>query len=249
MIANRYDLAPHLRQKTRRVGADVPEALNDEAAPGNLLVQGLQVLVDGDRHAAPRGLGAAHRPEQIHGLARHHARMEAIDSPVLVHDPRHHLGIGVDVRRRDVRGVADELVQALDKPAGETFELELGQLVRVHRDPALGASKRYSHQRRLPRHQRGQRPHLVNVDCRVIAQPALEGTAAVVVLNAIADERANTAVIHADIALDPQLPVRSDQKRNLIFPKVGNVPRLAHELVDVLECVRHCPSVPMSAAE
>ena len=52
------------------------------------------------------------------------------------------------------------------------------QRIAAHLEDCRGcAAEWYAHQGRLPRHQRRQGPHLVQVDVRMIADPTLEGTA------------------------------------------------------------------------
>ena len=68
----------------------------------------------------------------------------------------------------------DHVVDLLDELAGQPLQLAARELVGVAVDPPLGAAEGQVDERRLPGHQAGQRPGLVLVDGRVIAQPPLE---------------------------------------------------------------------------
>ena len=78
---------------------------------------------------------------------------------------------------------------------------------------ALGAAERDAGDRRLPAHQRGERPDLVEVDLRVVADAALVGAARAVVLDAEAAVHAYRAVVHAEGDLDLHLAVGGAQHR------------------------------------
>jgi hypothetical protein len=94
---------------------------------------------------------------------------------------------------------------------GEPLHLARAELRGVDLDPALGPAERHAHHRGLPGHEAGERAHLVDVDLGVVAQPALERPARVVVLHAVADEVADGAVVAAQRELDPQLAAGGHQ--------------------------------------
>src|SRR5690606_41644700 len=52
--------------------------------------------------------------------------------------------------------------------------------------------------RRFPGHQRGESPHLVQVDIRMVTQSPLHGSAGVVVLHAVADIGLKVATVALD---------------------------------------------------
>ena len=105
------------------VAADVAEALDDIAGVADFLAVGAQQLFAGDDHAAAGGLVAADRAEQIYRLTGDHAGMEAVELAVLVHDPRHDLGVGIDVGGGNVDMVADQIMDAGDELAGQALQL------------------------------------------------------------------------------------------------------------------------------
>jgi len=116
---------------------------------------------------------------------------------VLVQNPGHHLRVGVDVGGGDVAVGAEHDRDALREAARQALQLELGQLLRVHGDAALGASEGDVHESRLPRHDGREAEHFVVVRIRVVADPALAGSARAVVLDAVAGEHLDAAVVHA----------------------------------------------------
>src|SRR5207244_13371800 len=91
---------------------------------------------------------------------------------------------------------------ALGEPPGPALELELGELLRVDGDAALRATERDVHERGLPRHDRSKAEHLVVIGVGVIADPPLAGAARAVVLDAVAGEHFDAAVVHPHRDLD-----------------------------------------------
>src|SRR5881396_3502584 len=148
---------------------------------------------------------ATGRPTERHRLPGHGRRGVAVAARVLVQDPRHHLCVGVHVGRRDIAVGAEHNGDALGEAPGEALELELGEFLRVHRHAALGAAEGDVHQRRLPRHDRREAQHFVVVRIGMVADPPFAGTARPVVLDAIAREHLDTAVIHPHGNLDLHL--------------------------------------------
>ncbi len=90
--------------------------------------------------------------------------------------------------------------------AGDALHLPAGERLGVESDSALGAPERNVDHRRLPRHGFRQGAHFVGVHRRVVAQPAFGRPAHAAVLDAVADEDFERAVVephrnlHADLA-------------------------------------------------
>src|SRR5439155_6566884 len=81
------DLPTALVQEARDPRAHVAEPLYRERPAAHLAEAGAaQVLLEGEHGAAPRRLLAPLRAEEVHGLAGHDGRREAVDLRVLVHD-------------------------------------------------------------------------------------------------------------------------------------------------------------------
>ena len=83
----------------------------------------------------------------------------------------------------------------------------------VDGDAALRAAVGNIDDGRLPGHQRGQAADFVEIDFGVIAQAALHRPAGAVVLHAVADERAQLAVVHFDGNLHLHLARGRDEER------------------------------------
>ena len=97
-------------------------------------------------------------------------------------------------------------------------------------DAALGAAERDPGDRRLPGHQRGQRAHLVDVDLRVEADPALVGAAGAVVLDPVAGEDVRLAVRQLDRDLDGDLAIGGPEDD----PEVVGEPEVVGREVEVV---------------
>ena len=130
---------------------------------------------------------------------------------ILVHDPGHHLGVGPHVGRRNIDVRPDHVVQAVDEPPGDAFDLARTECGRIDGDPPLGAAVGQVDHGGLPGHQGGQGADFVQVDFGVIAQPPFHRPPGVVVLHPIADEGADFAVVHFHDDLDRDLALRGQQ--------------------------------------
>ena len=128
-----------------------------------------------------------------------------------VHDPGHHLGVGVDVRGRDVALGADQDLDLGREASGQALELLHAQLLGVDDDPALAAAVGDADDRALPGHPHGEGLDLVERHVLVIAQPALGRSAPEVVLDAVSGEDLDAAVVHGDREVDGQLAARLAQ--------------------------------------
>jgi hypothetical protein len=135
---------------------------------------------------ATGGLGTALRAAERDGLAGDDLGRVTVLAPVLVEDPAHRLGVRAHVRRRDVPARSEHRGDLVGVAPGEAFEFGGAELVRGDLDPALGAAEREVDEGGLPRHQRGERPYLVDVGVRVVTDAALVRTSGAVVLDAVA---------------------------------------------------------------
>ena len=95
---------------------------------------------------------------------------------------------------------------------GHRLEFPGGEGRRVEGHASLGPAKGQVEQGALPGHQRSQCPHFVEVGVGVIAQATLERTPGPVVLDPIATEREDGAVIGVDGHLHIDLSVRLGQQ-------------------------------------
>ena len=173
----------------RRPRADVAEALDGDAHRTEVDVPVVGGGLEHVDHPASGGGLAAGRAAEVERLAGDDGGGVAVAGREGVHHPRHHLGVGVDVGRGDVAVHAEHVADGVGEPPRHRLELAVAHAGRVDGDAALGATERQVEQRRLPRHQRRQGAHLVEVGGRVVADAALVRAAGAVVLHAVARER------------------------------------------------------------
>ena len=212
----RDHLGAELLHDPRRPRADVAEALDDEAGVGRAQAQVRRRLAEHVDAAATRGSLAPVGALEGDWLAGADRRRVAVQLAVLVHHPGHHLGVGVDVRRRDVPGWPEHLLHLVHERASDLLELRALELIGGAVDTTLGAPEGNPGHRGLPGHQRSQRADLVDIDLGVEADAALVGAPGAVVLDAIARVDVDLAVgelhrdLHGDLAVrrpehDPQV--------------------------------------------
>ena len=204
-------LGAELLHDPRRPRADVAEALDDEGGVGGAEAEVRRRLAEHVDAAAAGGRLAAVGALERDRLAGADRRRVAVELSVLVHHPGHHLGVGVDVRRRDVAGRAEDLLDLVHERARDLLELGALELVGRAVDAALGAAEGDAGDRGLPGHQRGERADLVDVDLGVEADAALVGPAGAVVLDPVAGEDVDLAVGELDRDLDGDLAVRGPE--------------------------------------
>ena len=223
-IRHGHDSHARLRvEQPCQVTADVAEPLDHDPASFERDSEVPGVLHHHVHHPPARGLLTSQRSAQRDGLAGHRRRRIAVAARVLVQDPGHHLGVGVHVRRRDVAVRPEHDGDALREAPGEALQLELGELLRVHRHAALRAAERDVHQRRLPCHDRREAQHLVVIRLGVVADPPLAWSARAVVLDAVPGEHLDAAVVHPHRHLDLDLAERGHQDAAHVLLEVDEV--------------------------
>src|SRR5262249_35795176 len=117
---------------------------------------------------------------------------------VCIHDPCHHLRVGINVRCRNVAVRPDKVRDLVGIATGETFQLSLGEMLRIADDPSLRTAEGNIYGRALPRHPRSQRLDFIEGDVRVIADPTFTRSTRVVVLYAKSLEGFQGAIVHLD---------------------------------------------------
>ena len=125
----------------------------------------------------------------------------------------------------------DRVDDLRDVAARQRFDLAPGHLRRVADDAALAAAERDVRHGALPRHPGGQRRHFVERDAGVIADAALRRPERDVVLNAVAGEDFDLAVVHLDRTGDRDLSLRVGED----FPDAGLEVEDARRSVELLE--------------
>jgi hypothetical protein len=86
-----------------------------------------------------------------------------------IHDPRHDLGVGIDVGRRDIAIRADDVHDHRRVTAGQALELGFAQFAWVADDPAFGAAEGQVDDRAFPGHPSCERPDLVEVGVNLVS--------------------------------------------------------------------------------
>ncbi len=187
------------------VGADVAEALNDDAAAFDGHAEVLHRLVADDGDAAAGGLAASARAAEVDGLAGD----DGVDGlahvhGVGVHDPGHGLLVGAHVGGGNVFFGADEFDELGGVAASHALELALGHFLGVADDAALGSAEGDVDDGALPGHPGGEGADFVEGDVGGVADAAFGRAAGDGVLDAVAGEDFDGAVVHADGDVDDE---------------------------------------------
>ena len=136
-----------------------------------------------------------------------------------VHHPGHRLGVGAQVRRRDVAVDPQQVLYVGRIAPSQPVQLALAQLMGIALHSSLGASKGDVHERCLPRHERRQRLDLLLVGHGVIANAAFVRASDAIVLYSIPREDLDAPVVHAHrhghLELSPGSPIIQGVKRRL----------------------------------
>ena len=160
-----------------------------------------------DREGLP-GDDAGHRVAPVH---RHR-----------VHDPGHHLGVGPHVRGGDVGFRADHRLDLGGEAAGQALQLLAAHRARIAGHAALRAAEGDLDQRALPGHPHGECADVIEIGLRVEAETALGRAAGHVVLDAVAREHADRAVVQLHGEVDRELALwdAQDGAQLLVQPEV-----------------------------
>src|SRR4051794_31185026 len=113
-----------------------------------------------------------------------------------VHDPRHCLFVGVNVRRGNVAVRANDRRDLEGIAACQPFQLVTRKTLRIANDTTLAAAVRNTDSRTLPRHPRSEGFDLVERDVWVITDTALGWPTRDVVLHAITLKHLHVAAVH-----------------------------------------------------
>jgi hypothetical protein len=149
-----------------------------------------------------------------------------------------HAIVRVHIGRGDVTVGSEDVADRLGEAPREPLLLAEAHHFRIALHAALRASERNVDHRGLPGHQGRKRAHLVEVGVRVVADAALVGTAGGVVLDAVAGEDLEVAVVHANRHLHGQLPVGRAEDRAHLVLEADVVGGAVEEVVDRFERVQ-----------
>ena len=110
-------------RKDRDEPADVAETLDRDAGAFQGRAAILQELFRHENDAASGRSFAALAAMKVERFAGHNGRRKSVDLRVLIHHPRHHLGIGVHVRGRDISLRTDFFAETLNELPGHSLHL------------------------------------------------------------------------------------------------------------------------------
>ena len=198
-VADRHDLCLFLGKDARRRGAHISITLHRHARPAQRHLFQLTGFLDGKGEAPSRGIRAAFRAAQRHGLAGNTPeRGFAGQSGIRIHHPGHRLGICRYIRSRNVSLRSQNGHDFVGESPRQPLQFGSRHPLRVADHSAFRAAVRNVHRRRLPRHPRSQRLHLVQREIRMVANAPLRRSSSHVVLHAIPGENLYLAVIQLD---------------------------------------------------
>src|SRR5207342_758976 len=196
-VADRDDGRTFVANEPGGDRAGVAEALDGDGRPAQVHPEVGCRLDDAVHGAAGRRLVATLRATERDRLAGDDARDGVPDvHRVGVHDPGHRLGVRVHVRGGDVPLRPDDDADLGRVTPGQALELLVGQLLRVDDDATLATAVRDADDCALPGHPHREGLDLVEGHVLVVADAALGWSPAEVVLDAVAGEDLDAAVIH-----------------------------------------------------
>ncbi len=152
-----------------------------------------------------------------------------------VHEPGHHLLVGAHVRRHHVGVRPDEGDHLLHVAPRQRLQFALGNRREIDVDPALGAAIGQADQRAFPAHPDRQRRDLADIDGGRKPRAALGRTEREVVLDAIAFEHRDRAVVAVDRAGNRDRALRHQEAVALVhgnFEMIGDDAELVHRHVE-----------------
>ena len=190
-VGHRDDPCAPASWSSRAVASpDVAEALDGDARAAEIEADPPGGVLDRVRRSLAGGVGATDRAADRDRLAGDDAGdgVAAMHRD-RVHDPGHRLGVGADVRRRDVASPGP----MIGSSSVANRRVNASSSRHAHRagiagHAALGPAERHVDQGALPGHPHRQGADVVDVGVRVEADPALGRSARHVVLDAVALE-------------------------------------------------------------
>ena len=233
-IRDRDHAAAELADESREPRPDVSESLDGDGGIREVDAEILRRLLEAEDAAAARRGFASERPAELDRLSGHDCRRVAVSRRVGVHHPGHRLRIRIHVGRGDVAVRPEDVADLLREAPGQALLLADAHRSRVALDAALRASERDVHEGRLPRHERRKRADLVDIGIGVVADAALVRTARGVVLDAIAGEDVEPAVVHSNGDLNSDLAVCRAEDFPHLVREPDVVGRAVEEEVDGL---------------
>ena len=179
--------------------ADVAEALDGDGGFAQRDFHIREVFFDEVGDAGAGGFAAALGAADGDGFAGDDGGGDVADVVGIgVHHPAHDFFVGADVGGGDIGVRPEEVDHFLHVAAGEVLEFGGGKLVGVDHDAALGAAVGEADERAFPAHPHGEGGDFADGDALVETDAALGGTGGEVVLDAVAFEDGDAAVVAFD---------------------------------------------------
>ena len=203
-IGHGNDLCSLLVQQAGQVPADITEPLNRHTPAVDRDTKVLPIRLHHVHEPTARCLVPSERAAQGHWLAGNSRRCIAPPLRVLVHHPCHHLSVRSHVRGGDVAIWTQDDGNAVDEGTRDSLVLAERQVAWVHFHTALGPTERDVQERGLPRHGCREAEYLVLVGVRMVAHASLARPPRPIVLDAVAAEHLDVAVVHLRWHLDRQ---------------------------------------------
>ena len=183
------------------MGADVSEALDGGAALLRLDIDSLEQFHRESSNTAPGGFFTPACAVLLHGFAGDDRRIEPMVFFPLVAEPRHHFVIGSHV------GIGtDDLVDLVHERTRHALHLPFRQCFWIDTDATFRAAVGEIHNSGFPCHQRCECADFVEIHRWVVTQPTFHRSTSIVVLNAIAEDRFDPAIIPFKGDLDRHFP-------------------------------------------
>ena len=199
------------------VSAGIAEALDGDGRPVESIESGqaadLQEMLGGVEETLRGGSLASGDATELHRFARddRQIRVSRVHHRIRVVDPGHGLGVGVQVRGRDVGEGSDRLTECSREASSDPFLLSNREEVGVADDAAFGTPERHVEEGTLPAHPRGQCLDLVRPGLGMEPDAALTGTADDGVEHPIALEDVDVAVVEVHRHGDLDDPIGLEQ--------------------------------------
>ena len=218
VVAYSNDLCAEVGYEVSGGRADVAEALNCKGAVLYVKSELLCQCAAAEHDAASGSLRSAQRAAYFKRLAGDDARDGiAVLHGICIHYPAHYFGVGVDVGSGDILVGADYRRYHCRIASGHSLKLALGHLRRVAGYAALCAAVGDVGNGALYGHPSGECADFVHIDVGMKSYAALARTACARMLNAVACEHFQVAVIHADGEVDLQLLLGITERRIVVL--------------------------------
>ena len=119
-----------------------------------------------------------------------------------IHNPRHHLGVGVDIGRGNIPMGTDNDGNLGSIATGETFQFGRAHMLGIADDATFRASEGYGYDRAFPGHPHCERFHFIQRHIGAIANAPFGRATIDIVLDTIACKGLDAAIVEAHRKID-----------------------------------------------